>query len=285
MKIWKPFHFLLSRFQSKLNLKTSLIDTFATFLLLSYMKIGFAAFYVLTPTLVWSPDGSYRLAVYMDPSVAYFGSSHIGYAVITLLLAFVVLIIPIILLFLYTCRCFHKCLNHFHLRLLPLHAFVDAFQGCYKDGTNGTRDCRYCAALQFALRLLFPFIFLFTRESVMCLFFCTVLLGLYITLFVIVQPYKNTVYNKTDVPLLMSLICLSFTGCVVTIAHLYDTLHWVGFVTGTLCVCAPLLYLVIWSALQVKHIITHRTWCRKHTQETDQLLNEPIMVYSYCHMT
>ena len=143
VKIWKPFYFLLSRFQSKLNLKTSLIDTFATFLLFSYMKIGFAAFYVLAPTPVWSPDGSYRLAVYIDPSVAYFGSSHIGYAVIALLLAIVVLIIPIILLFLYPFRCFHKCLNHFHLRLLPLHAFVDAFQGCYKDGTNGTRDCRY----------------------------------------------------------------------------------------------------------------------------------------------
>ena len=103
VKIWKPFHFLLSRFHSKLNLKTSLIDTFSTFLLLSYMKIGFAAFYVLTLTPVWSPDGSYRLAVYMDPSIAYFGSSHIGYAVITLLLAIVVLIIPIILLFLYPC--------------------------------------------------------------------------------------------------------------------------------------------------------------------------------------
>ena len=273
VKIWKPFHFLLSRFHSKLNLKTSLIDTFSTFLLLSYMKIGFAAFYILTPTPVWSPDGSYRLDVYMDPSVAYFGSSHIGYAVITLFLAIVVLIIPIILLFFYPCRCFHKCLNHFHLRLLPLHAFVDAFQGCYKDGTNGTRDCRYFAALQLVLRLLFPFIFLFIRESMMCLFSCTVLLGLYLTLFVIVQPYKNTVYNKTDVPLLMSLLLISFTSCVVTIAHFHDSLHLVRFVTGILCVCVPLLYIVIWSALQVKHIITHRTWCRKHTQETDQLLS------------
>ena len=98
VKIWKPFNFLLSRFQSKLNFKTSLIDTFATFLLLSYMKIGFAAFYILTPTLVWSPDGSHILAVYMDPSMPYFGSSHIGYAVFTLLLVFVVLIIPVILL-------------------------------------------------------------------------------------------------------------------------------------------------------------------------------------------
>ena len=182
VKIWKPFHFLLSCFQSKLNLKTSLIDTFATFLLFSYMKIGFAAFYVLAPTPVWSPDGSYRLAVYMDPSVAYLGSSHVGYAVITLLLVFVVLIIRIILLFLYPCQCFHKCLNHFHLRLLPLHAFVDAFQGCYKDGTNGTRDCRYFAGLQLVLRLLFPFIFLIAREIMLSLFSFAVVLGLYITI-------------------------------------------------------------------------------------------------------
>ena len=137
----------------------------------------------------------------MDPSITYFGSSHIGYAVITLLLAFIVLIIPIILLFLYPCRCFHKCLNHFHLRLLPLHAFVDAFQGCYKDGTNGTRDCRYFAGLQLVLRLLFPFIFLIARETMSSLSSFAVLLGLYIILFVIIQPYKIAVYNKADVPL------------------------------------------------------------------------------------
>ena len=79
VKIWKPFHFCISRFQSKLNIKTSLIDTFATFLLLSYMKIGFTGLYVLTPTALYSPDGSYRLVLYVDPSVEYFGPSHIGY--------------------------------------------------------------------------------------------------------------------------------------------------------------------------------------------------------------
>ena len=141
---------------------------------------------------------------------------------------------------------------------------MDAFQGCYKDGTNGTRDFRYFAGLQLALRLLFPFIFLFIRKSMICLFSCAVVLGLYITLFVIVQPYKNTLYNKTDVPLLMSLLFMSFAACVVSIARLHDSLHWVRFVTNTLCVCVPLFYLVIWSALQVKHIITHRTWCVCH---------------------
>ena len=272
VKIWKPFHFLLSRFQSKLNFKTSLIDTFATFILLSYMKIGFAAFYVLAPTLVWSPNGFHALAVYMDPSMPYFGSSHIGYAILTLVLVFVVLIIPVILLFLYPCSCFHKCLNHFHLRLLPLHAFVDAFQGCYKDGTNGTRDCRYFAALQLILRLLLPFIFLITGQAMLSLFLYAVVLGLYLTHFVHVQPYKMMVCNKRDLLLLMTLLFTAFTACVFCISQNYHLFHRLSTIFCTFCVCLPLFYLVIWSALQVKHIITHRTWCRKHTQESNHLL-------------
>ena len=240
------------------------------------MKIGFSAFYILTPTPVWSPDGSYKLAVYVDPSVAYFGLSHIGYAVVTLFLLLVVLIIPIILLFLYPCQCFHKCLNHFHLRLLSLHAFVDAFQGCYKDGTNGTRDCRYFVGLQLILRLFFPVIFLMIRESFLSLFSCAVVLGLYTTLVVIVEPYKITVYNKTDIPLLIVLLIAFFTAfaCASLISPNYNdfSLYWLMIATSILCACAPLLYLFIWFAVHIKHIITHRTWCRKHTQEADQLL-------------
>ena len=275
VKIWKPFHFLLSRFQSELNLKKSLIDTFATFLLLSYMKIGFAAFYVLTPTPVWSPNGSHTLAVYMDPSVTYFGSPHSGYAIITLVFVFVVLIIPIILLFLYPLRCFQKCLNHFHLRLLPLHAFVDAFQGCYRDGTNGTRDCRYFAGLQLLLRLLLPFVFLITRESTLSLYSSTVVLSLYTTLFVLAQPYKVTMYNKTEVPLLIALLVLAFSmfAFASSITPNHHSLFRLVVATCFPCLCVPLLYIVIWSALHIKHIITHRTWCRKHAQETDRLLS------------
>ena len=267
VKIWKPFHFLISRFQSKLNIKTSLIDTFATFLLLSYMKIGFTALYVLTPTALYSPDGSYRSVLYVDPSVEYFGSSHIGYAVITLLLVFVVLIIPIIFLFLYPSRWFQKCLNHFNLQLLPLRAFVDAFQGCYKDGTDGTRDYRYFAALQLVLRLLLSVIFYTTEDITVTLLFSVVALSLYITLFVIVQPYKVRVHNKTEVALLMTLLFSIFTSYSNSlVAYMYAPYMF------ALCTGGPLLYLVIWSAVRIKHIITHHTWCRQHTQESNQLL-------------
>ena len=66
VQMWKPFHYLLARFQSRINLKTSLVDTFATLLLLSYVKIGYAALYVLGPTRLWSPDGSYVWVVYIN---------------------------------------------------------------------------------------------------------------------------------------------------------------------------------------------------------------------------
>ena len=101
------------------------------------------------------------------------------------------------------------------------------------------------------------------------LFSFAVVLGLYITIFVTVQPYKVTVYNKADVPLLMALLMTVFLAAYSE----YPNYHWLRGAITILCVCVPLLYLVIWSALQVKRIITHRTWCRKHTQETDQLLS------------
>ena len=65
--LWKPFHILLSRFRQKLNLKSSLIDTFATFLLLSYIEISITAFYILTPTQLWSPVGPMNGSFTMTP--------------------------------------------------------------------------------------------------------------------------------------------------------------------------------------------------------------------------
>ena len=39
-------------------------------------------------------------------------------------------------------------------RWLALHAFADVFKGCYRNGTNGTKDCRYFAGLYLVLRVL-----------------------------------------------------------------------------------------------------------------------------------
>ena len=269
--LWKPFHILLSRFRQKLTLKSSLIDTFATFILLSYIKIGITAFYILTPTQLWSPDGSYKWVVYYDPSTDYFGSSHIAYAIITLILSFMILVVSVILLFLYPYRWFQRCLNRFHLRSLALNAFVDAFQGCFKDGTDGTRDCRYFAALQLLLRLLLIFFFLAAKNIIISIFLFSIVLGTYITLFVIAKPYRESTYNTTDIPMLMSLLAVSVSGNVIMLTYSYPVTHTLSFIVIAFSYCVPFLYMICWGIIQFKYFIDHH--CRQSACEVTSLLS------------
>ena len=51
-------------------------------------------------------------------------------------------------------KAFQRCLRCCGRRWLALHAFADVFQGCYKNGTNGTRDCLYFAGLYLVLRIV-----------------------------------------------------------------------------------------------------------------------------------
>ena len=268
--LWKPFHILLSRFRQKLNLKSSLIDTFATFILLSYIKIGITAFYILTPTQLWSPDGSYEWVVYYDPSIVYFGPSHIAYAIITLILSFMILVVPVILLFLYPYHWFQRCLNRFHLRSLALNTFVDAFQGCYKDGTNGTRDCRYFAALQLLLRLFVTFFFVVAKNFVTTLFLTSVALGTYITLFVITRPYRVAIYNRTDIPVLMSMLLVSVSVNINILKDHHSVSYTLSCAFINFCFIVPHLYMTCWAFVYIKHFINQH--CRQRACEITPLL-------------
>ena len=268
--LWKPFHILLSRFRQKLNLKSSLIDTFATFILLSYTKISITAFYILTPTQLWSPDGSYEWVVYYEPSIVYFGPSHIAYAIITLILSFMILVVPVILLFLYPYHWFQRCLNRFHLRSLALNAFVDAFQGCYKDGTDGTRDCRYFAALQLLLRLFVMFFFVVAKNVVIPIFLSSVILGTYITLFVISKPYRVAIYNTTDIPVLMSLLLVGVSQNINIFTHRHSVTCTLSIVFITFSYIVPLLYMTCWAFVYIKHFINQH--CRQRSCEITPLL-------------
>ena len=45
-------------------------------------------------------------------------------------------------------RSFQRCLGYCtRIRWQFLHTFADAFQRCYKNGTDSARDCRYFAGL------------------------------------------------------------------------------------------------------------------------------------------
>jgi len=58
------------------------------------------------------------------------------------------------LLLCYPTKLFRKCSSYCRLRRWQaLHVFVEKFQGCYKDGVNGTKDFRPLAGLYLVVRI------------------------------------------------------------------------------------------------------------------------------------
>ena len=174
----------------------SLVHTFAAFLLLSYCKILIISLRLLSYTQLHLPTGGTLdppMRVLHDPSLEWFGEKHLPFALPAIFILCIFVFLPALFLLLYPLKIFQKCLGCCGRRLLALHAFADVFQGCYKNGTNGTRDCRYFAGLYLVFRIvLLPalyggFIFGFYDEmvSIACLVTASLL-------FLLFRPYKNS---------------------------------------------------------------------------------------------
>ena len=79
---------------------------------------------------------------YYSPTITYFGSDHLPYAILAIVIFTCFVCIPTLIFVIYPCQLFQKCLFAFPLNWYVLHALVDSFQGCYKDGTEpGTFNC------------------------------------------------------------------------------------------------------------------------------------------------
>ena len=216
--LWKPFLRCCIRFRRQWNIQNSLVDTFATFLLLSYVKFLSVSSDILAPTFMYNSSGRHiATTLYYDGSIEYFGKDHLPYAVLAITVLLVFTVLPILLLCLYPCRWFQRFLNSYCLRSQALYTFMDAFQGCYKDGTNGTRDCRYFAAIYLIARVAayvsLVYTFAANTSALICLL---VILMLLLSLF---HPYKEWLYNQLDIFFCGSMIMLATSAWIL---HVHD---------------------------------------------------------------
>lgn len=155
--MWAPFKkiFNLKCFKD-LNIKHSLVTTFATFLQLVYTRIFFVSKVYLNYTHLQNSTGdTVSTALTMDASITYLSATHTPYVALAFFMLLVFNILPLLLLLLYPTKCFQLMLGCIPgINWHPLHAFMDIFQGCYKNGTNGTRDCRYFAGFNLLIRMI-----------------------------------------------------------------------------------------------------------------------------------
>ena len=208
--MWKPFGKCLSmRCFKNYNPKMSIIEIFATFLILAYSKIlftslnlmGFSTLVVNTKMENGTTLNTTATQVLLyDPSIPFLGSRHLPFFILAIVILFIFNILPLLFLLLYPTKLFQKALGCCtRIRWHPLHAFADAFQGCYKNGTNGTLDCRYFAGLYLLLRALFriPAFFMMVSFCEFSIMFILISHTFGI-LFGVIRPYRDDIYNKWD---------------------------------------------------------------------------------------
>lgn len=223
---WRPFKLCLSRVRKKQNTKASLIETFATFILLSNVKILGVCFDLVAVTRVWDPAGTKVSKSYVlyDANIEYFGDQHLPFALLALVMGFVFVIIPFLLLVLYPCHCFQRILNFLGLNCQSLRIFMDAFQGSYK---TKPRDLRQFSALFLVLRFLLLLSMTVFTSTFYVVFNAFVLISSGM-LFALFQPYRNKHHNMLDIASIL-LLSLLYVGLAAFFLGAYLDLHWLPF--------------------------------------------------------
>ena len=260
--IWRPFRALLSNFRKSLDVRTSIIDSFATFFLLSFVKVLSVSSDLLIPTQIYQlGSNTSTFGLYYSPTIAYLGEEHLPYAILASFILTLFVLIPMITLLLYPFRFFQRFLSLFPFNWHFLHAFVDSFQGCYKDGTElGTFDCRSFAVSILLLRLVLFIIFTLTL-SMMFFIYSAITLVIFIIVMVNIQPFKKVVvrYPSTDSTfmILLSFSYIANIGRDIASREstfYYSTMTMLALLSAVIPILYIALFITFWLVMKVKWI-------------------------------
>ena len=132
--LWKPFHRHFAHFRRRWDSKASIINTFTTFLLLSFSKILFVSFTLLYTIHIEHDLGGVivqeKCVLYYDPSVDCHAQEFTILAALAVCVLVIFIICPTILLIIYPTRLFRRCVSCCRFRRWhALHIFVESFQG------------------------------------------------------------------------------------------------------------------------------------------------------------
>ena len=234
-------------------------------MLLSYVKLLFVSGSILSPNYTYNYQGEKLSTVYLhySPSIKYFHSKHLPFALLSIFVSLTFIAVPPIVLIFYPTSLFQKCLAKCKINSQALRTFVETFQGCYKDGTNGTRDCRYFAGLYFILRII-AVLLAFTTSQIFIsgsayLYWITALL------FSIIQPYKKYTYNIVDA------VIFAILGSIyLTIMKNLENVNFVGHASNSLLVLTDVLYslpLLYFIMFGVCWMLNRKTTCAQKLRD------------------
>lgn len=243
--LWQPFHRLFARFRRQWGIKTTIMDAFVTFYFLSTTKLFSVSFSLLTVVALYRSDETMdSLRLFYDPSIEFFSREHLPYAVMAIIILMVFVFFPMCLLFCYQCRCFRKCLTKCKIQGETLDLFVDTFQMYYKDGSNGTRDCRWFAGFFLLIKLLGYLLYNIIADSGFMVM-CSVLFVIGGMVVILIEPYKEDFNNIGTANLLFTAGLFLCSLLYQETAHIYDRAMMDYYVSSVVLAIVPLVYIII----------------------------------------
>ena len=112
--IVKPLKTIFALFRCDWNIGTSAVNAYATFMFLSNVKFLNLCLDLLLPVQVCgqAENDTCRLAVFYYPSIGYLSKEHLPYVVVSSLVTFLLFVLsPVLILVLFPCTLFQKCLR------------------------------------------------------------------------------------------------------------------------------------------------------------------------------
>lgn len=273
--LWKIVCFPCTRWRRVWKAKTSIVDAFATCALLSYNKFMYVSFLLLSHSKVY---GEKEKVLNFDPSITFFSSHHVPYVVLAIGVILLFGLFPPVLLTAYQFKCCKSCLERLQLRQPGLEQFIETFQGCYKNGTDGTGDRRYFAGLYFIFRVVMLLVFSQSQDLLTLFSYKALVSIIFLLICAVSQPYKKAIYNFID-----SLFFALMATIAIIQAYIYTTLQENreisrAFLLYYFLLYVPLLYMICyvthWLFLCYKNRDSNRYVIQQNPEDE---FREPVM--------
>ena len=213
--LWGAFYRLVKKFHKQWEPNASLIQAFSSIFFLSYAKFNFIIFQIFLYTIPTTEVGEVtKTLVYYDPTVLYASKKHVYMIMFSIFVSIFLYFPPTLLLILYPTSLYRKISSRIRPRWrIGIKTFVETYQGCYKDSTNGTQDYRAVSGYIFLL----PTFVLSLVQSVAVFaipdassvknnfsqYFTVIYLVVLIILCSLMQPYKQKIANVSAIAILV----------------------------------------------------------------------------------
>ena len=271
--IFRPFHRCLARTRGWLKLGKPITGGIAIFLVISYTKFTLISFELLIPNPLYNASGAVvKQVLYKDGDIEYGVTISAFYISIASILLIVFGIAPPILLTIPSVL--HAIGRVFHHPIIgklqpsgKTQQFLEVFQGRFKDGTNGTLDCRWFAGLYFALRLVLFATYLANHHTWLYQYALQLIIFLCAAfLFSVIRPYKQDWINNVDTTIFLNLAAITTLSMYnLSLARSGYKLSLWAYCLQCILIMVPLIYCISYFVIQICHKRVKRLYNQKIT--------------------